>query len=272
MSPRGAGSVTGMLPGDARRRARNGRPGHVDVSEPARGLVRPPAARCRAAPLASASRRASWSSLAQPRRSAAGARSARSARGSRARGSARRSAGRRAPLPSRRARPTSGSPPGARCGGGERLAGIEAVGEVGGQRLDDGGDGGGVVDGGLRVGDAHLERAVGRVRAQLPPPAAGLRHGAGGRAPGERLRERVPGGDRGRDALARELLADLGADRGHAGVRPRGTGRWRRARRSAGAGPQAVVDGERAVGAADGDVDLERADELAPRDVAVLLT
>jgi hypothetical protein len=36
-------------------------------------------------------------------------------------------------------------------------------------------------------------------------------------------------------------------------------------------GPQAVVDGERAVGAADGDVDLERADELAARDVAVLL-
>ena len=34
---------------------------------------------------------------------------------------------------------------------------------------------------------------------------------------------------------------------------------------------QAVVDGERAVGAADRDVDLQRADELAARDVAVLV-
>ena len=40
------------------------------------------------------------------------------------------------------------------------------------QRMRDGGHRRGVGDGALRVGDAHLERPVQRVRTQLPPPPA----------------------------------------------------------------------------------------------------
>ena len=147
----------------------------------------------------------------------------------------------------------------------QRLAGIVAVGEVDGERLRDRDDRRRVRHGGLRVGHAQLERAVEGVRAQLPPPAAGVLDQvqcAGVVLPGEQLR---------RDALARQHLGDDRPPRRHpriaAGVKRRVRGERGQLGKTR---AQGVVDRQRAIGAADGDVDLQGEDQLAAGDLAEL--
>ena len=80
------------------------------------------------------------------------------------------------------------------------------------------------------------------------------------RRPRQRVGERLPRADRRRHPLARQLLGDLRPDRGEPGVAAvveRRVGGERGDQRAATGA--AVVDRERAVGAADGDVDLQRA-------------
>jgi hypothetical protein len=89
-----------------------------------------------------------------------------------------------------------------RLGGGQRLAGIVALGQPDDQCVGIGGDAGDVGHRRLRVGHAQLERPVRRVRAQLEPPAARVRNRARGHAPAQVVRERLPAREHGRDALA----------------------------------------------------------------------
>ena len=102
------------------------------------------------------------------------------------------------------------------------------------------------------------------VRAQLPPPGlagAGERRRGG---PSAELGALLPRAQRGRHALARQQLADRRPQRGEPGV---AAGVKRRVGGERGElgqiGAQRVVDRERAVGAADGDVHLQREHELA---------
>src|SRR5690606_9392656 len=96
--------------------------------------------------------------------------------------------------------------------GRELFAGVDARAEPGDERLGERRYPGCFAHGGLRVGDAQLERPEARVRAQLPPPRVRLRDGARVRAPLEGPRVLLPGAQRRRHALARELFGDLRAD------------------------------------------------------------
>ena len=103
------------------------------------------------------------------------------------------------------------------------------------------------------------------VRAQLAPP--GLRIAR----PAQHVRERRPGRDRRRHALARQQPADQRPDRREARVAPGVERRVGGERGELGQVPaQRVVDGQRASARAHGDVHLQRADELRAGDVAVL--
>ena len=128
-----------------------------------------------------------------------------------------------------------------------------------------------VVDARLRVGDAQLERPVGRVQAQLEPPAARVRHGVRDLAPAQRVREPLPARDRRRHALALQVDRDRRADRGQPGV---AAGVERRVGGERGqlgqVRAQRVVDRERAVRAAERDVQVQAGDELAAGALAVL--
>ena len=150
---------------------------------------------------------------------------------------------------------------------GSALAGVVAVGEPGDERVDDGGDRRGVRDVGLGVGHAHLERAVHGMQAQLPPPRAGVaerRASAARRRAPPRLRS--AGGTPWRGSSRRSR-----AHRGQARVAPLVERRVGGERGDLGqVGAQGVVDGERAVGAADRDVDVQPEHELAAGDAAEL--
>src|SRR6185503_20939271 len=99
----------------------------------------------------------------------------------------------------------------------------------------------------LRVGDPQLERAERRARPQLPPPLA-LRE----RAPAQRNLVLVPARERGRDALPRQERGDLRAYGREPAVAPGVEGRVGGEGRELGqVDAQRVVDGERALGAAD---------------------
>ena len=117
--------------------------------------------------------------------------------------------------------------------------------------LDEGRHRGGPGDRRLGVRNAELERSEQRMRPQLPPPAPRLGHHRGSGAPAQRAGEVLPARDRGRQALPRKQLSDRRSRRGKARVRAGVEGRI------GGEGgelrqvpAQAVVHGERAVGAA----------------------
>ena len=155
---------------------------------------------------------------------------------------------------------------------GQRLAGVEAGGQRMDQRERERRHAVHVVDAGLRVGRAQLERPVGRVQAQLEPPAARVGHRVRALTPRQRVGEPLPRFDRGRHALALQSDRDRRADRGQARVASGMEGRVGGQRRQLGEmRAQGVVDGQRAVGAAERHVQVQPADELAARAVAVFV-
>ena len=130
----------------------------------------------------------------------------------------------------------------------------------------------GLLDRRLRVGDPDLDGAEGGVRAQLPPPDAGVGQRAGPLAPGEGGGVFLPAGERRRHALPRQQLADLGPDGGQAAVLAAVEGRVGGEGEQLGkALAKAVVDRERGVRGPDRHVHLEGERELPPGDPAVLL-
>src|SRR5436853_4179042 len=132
-------------------------------------------------------------------------------------------------------------------------------------------DRGGVLDGGLRIRHAHLDGPEARVRAELPPPDARLGDPAGARAPRECVRVLLPAVQWRRHPLARQELAQLGADGCEAGVRAAVEGRVSGESEQLGeVVAEAVVDGERFFRRADRDVHLQAEHELAPGEAAVL--
>ena len=115
----------------------------------------------------------------------------------------------------------------------QRLAGVVARGQAVDEPVRERGDAVDVLDARLRVRHAQLERAVGRMQAQLEPPAARVRDGVRALAPAQRVGEPLPALDRRRHALALQVDRDR-----RAGSRPalcrgrRERGRWRPARRA----------------------------------------
>ncbi len=148
----------------------------------------------------------------------------------------------------------------------ELLAAHVTFGQPDDKGLNDGGDRDGVGGRGLAVRNAELERAEAKVRAKLPPPRARLVDCS------KCLYVLLPGVQHWRYPLAREELRELWTDRRESRVAALVVGRVggerseQRQVRTRG-----VVHGQRALGVADGDVDLERAYELALSERAVLL-
>ena len=222
--------------------------------------------RSRLAPRATPARRCALRPRARsPRQRRARARARRRSR-SRPRWARAARAARRAARARARARPCAGRRARRRGRGGaagQRFSSIRQVGSGASsspaswrsasqrdQRVGERRDRRGVGHGRLRVRDPQLERPVAEVRAQLPPPRPRLRHGAGGRAPGERGGELVPARDRRRDALAREQLGDLRPHGRQAGVLARVERRVGGERRELRAGASAARCRRRACGRA----------------------
>ncbi len=104
----------------------------------------------------------------------------------------------------------------------------------------------------------HQRRASGTVSERSPQVSA--------------VGEPLPARDVGRDALALEVDGDRRADRGQAGVAAGVEGRVGGQRGELGqVRAQRVVDRQRAVGAAERDVQVQAGDELAARALAVLV-
>ena len=124
-----------------------------------------------------------------------------------------------------------------------------------------------LLDRALRVRHAHLDGAERRMQAQLPPPLARVLEAA----PPQRALVGLEALERGRDALAREQPRDPRADRRQPAVAALVERRVGGRRRQLGqVRPQRVVDGERAVGAADRHVHVQAEHELAVRDGRIL--
>ena len=132
------------------------------------------------------------------------------------------------------------------------LPSVVSLGQPDHERLYNRGHCGGVIDGALSVRDAELERPETRVRAQLPPPPAGVGERTAGGAPTKRLGVCLPVVVR-LDARQAEVLVVAlveGSIRGQ-----------RRQQRQEGAG--GVVDAQSSVRVADRHVHLESADQLS---------
>ena len=97
------------------------------------------------------------------------------------------------------------------------LAVVVTIRQPGHQRLRHRGHGRNFTHRGLGIGDPELQRPESRMRPQLPPPRPAVKPPAR-RSPGQRLGVFLPAVERGRHALARQQLAQLGANRRQAGV------------------------------------------------------
>ena len=140
------------------------------------------------------------------------------------------------------------------------------------ERLQQGGEGGGVLDRGRLVGRAHLERAEARVRPDVPPEA---RVAVGEADSDEALDERLPlrvGAEDRRRRSAGQLREHLGPRRGEARLLARQVGRVRRQREhERQPGQDALQRAHALLGAGHAHVDVQPADTLPPgRDAGVL--
>ena len=154
--------------------------------------------------------------------------------------------------------------------GGQRLAGVEAAGEVGGQRHHQAGQRHRARELGLPVADPGLDGGIGLVWAHAPPDLRVLADRARIDQEADELGVLIPAGEAVGDAAAREELGeDLGAGGVQVRVAPLQPGR------AAGEGEQLrqhrakrAVDGDRTVGAVDADVHVQAERVVAPGHVA----
>ena len=134
---------------------------------------------------------------------------------------------------------------------------------------DQGGEAVGLGRGHLRIADPHLDGAEGVVRAHGPPELRELDDRAGADEQVDVLGPRAPRPEGVGDAAARERLGeDLGARGVQARVALVDVGRVGADREQRGQDrPQPVAHADRAVGAADADVDVDGERVVAPRHV-----
>ena len=149
---------------------------------------------------------------------------------------------------------------------GSVLARLVAVREVGDEALDERDQRRRVVDPRLRVRDAQLDRPVRGREAEIPPLLVRLRDRAAVAGPDRELGELAPARERGRHAGAGPALVQLRAHRREPGVLAAVVRGVRTEREQLGQiAAQRVVDGERAVGAAHRDVDVQPAGQDVAR-------
>ncbi len=136
-------------------------------------------------------------------------------------------------------------------------------------RLDQGGDRGGVAERRLGVHDPHLDRAEARLRAHVPPEEGRLRDRVAADQHVDRLDVLGVVGEGARDADPREGLEERRAGRGEAGVAALPEGRVDRERQQQrDVGAEAVGGVDRRFGVGHADVDVEAEGRLAPGQLA----